>query len=153
MDVKIKMPEKLSPVFADAAKRLRPELMLGAMEGLALVQKRATSNIMSKLRSRTGRAARSVKIEPPKMKGKKITGSVGILKSSGKGFYLRFHETGVTIRPKKPGGYLIIPQPDGTIRKVKQAILPKRAWLAPAVDRSIKDIKNILVEKINRAFR
>ena len=152
MNVQIKMPQKLSPVFADAAKRLRPELMLGALEGLALVQKRATANISSKFRARTGRALRSVMIDRPKMTGKKIIGAVGILKSSGKAFYMRFHETGAIIRPKKKK-YLIIPQPDGTVRKVKQAILPKRAWLAPAVDRSIKDIKEILVEKINRAFR
>ena len=65
---------------------------------------------------------------------------------------MRFHETGVIIKPKKKN-YLAIPQPDGTIRFVKRVILPKRAWLAPAADKSIKDIKKILIEKVNRAFR
>jgi|TARA_Y100000310_G_scaffold27686_1_gene26298 phage gpG-like protein len=68
--------------------------------------------------------------------------------------YLATHEFGAIITPKNANA-LVIPQPDGTIRLVKQVEIPARkpmetSW-GQIKDRAIKEIQDALVEGWNNA--
>ena len=71
-------------------------------------------------------------------------------KSTAADYYLKAHEYGKTIRPRT-AGYLAIPQPDGTIRRVRSVTLPARSWFRPSIRK--QTILGMVIKHIRRALR
>lgn len=153
MQIQVRVHDNVTKKLALVRPRIIPNLRLAVRDSLNVVENKAQQSVSSKLRVRTGRLMRSIKAGAVRIKGNKVIGKLPDrprAKSSG-WYYGMFHEKGAVIKPKKKK-YLAIPMPDGTVRFVKQVILPRRQWLKPAIDKSVFPINRIIRKYINRIF-
>ena len=130
----------------------------GIKEAMEKTKRKMRSNVAARLHSRTGTAVKAIETRGPwGFRGKKILGRVGAFHASkskpsyrAADYYLKAHEYGTTIRPKK-GAYLAIPQPDGTIRRVRSVTLPARSWFRSSLQK--QTILGMVIKHIRRSLR
>lgn len=158
MQLTLKVTDTATRNLKIAPFKLRKGIDGGIKESMERIKTRMQANIRSRFRTKTGRATRSIKTRGPwTLKGNKIVGRVGSF-YKGKGitadtradYYLKTHEYGKTIRPRK-AAYLAIPQPDGTIRMVKSARIPARPWFRPAI--KPQSVLGSIMKHLRRALR
>jgi hypothetical protein len=130
-------------------QRIMPTLQAATTESLRLVEGKARANVSGKLRVRTGKLLRSVKAGRVAIKRHRVEGQIPAdPRAKGSHWYIgKFHEKGAVIRAKKKK-YLAIPFPDGTVRFVKQVVLPAQPWLGPAWKSSTRKIREIFKRRI-----
>lgn len=63
--------------------------------------------------------------------------------------WLRIQEEGGTIEARS-GGFLAIPQADGTIRRVRRVTLRPLSFIGDAVDESAAEVRSALLERLRR---
>lgn len=77
----------------------------------------------------------------------------GVLEGGKMQMIAHVQEYGATITAKNAGGYLMIPMPDGSFRKLKQVTIPARPFIQMTVINHQQEWKNEAAETFNRIIR
>ena len=151
--MRIVVKDDLTPKMRVIQARIMPELTKATGQSIKVVEGKALANARGKFRPLTGRLFASIKASPPKIRGNIVSAQLpGFQQKSSHWWLGRIHEKGAIIKPKKKK-YLRVLLRDGTVRFVKQVILPKRPWLTPAWKVSMIPVKAIFNRSIEAIFR
>ena len=153
MRIQIRIKDDLTPKMKEIQARIRPNFQIAVAQSIKVIEKKAKANVRGRFRVKTGRLLSSIVAGAVKFKGNLVMAQLPGPYQKGSHWWIgRIHEKGAIIRPKKKE-YLTIGFPDGTVRRVKQVILPKRPWLAPAWQASLRSIIAIFNRRIEMIFR
>ena len=153
MRMQIVVKDDLTPKLKVIQTRIMPNLQTAVGQSIKLVEKKALANARGRFRAVTGRLFASIVASRPKTKGNKVFAQLPSYQQKGSHWFIgKIHEKGAVIRAKKKK-FLRVLLPDGSIRFVKQVVLPKRPWFGPAWQASLNPIKGIFNKCIEAIFR
>jgi phage gpG-like protein len=136
---------------------VKPALMKGMKQGMLLVERTARSPYLSgkALQRRTGRLRNSITTDV-QIDGDRVIGRIGTAVVYG-----RIHELGysgpIGVRAhsrtiRQAFGRAISPVTVDVRAHTRQADIPARPFLRPAIEDNLTDIQRILVNRIEEAF-